>query len=382
MERDLKRKQQKQQCNMSPIKFPMDFKDEIKLFGDKVEKLKNQIQTEEATKNAFIMPFIKVLGYDVFDPFEVMPEFIADIGIKKGEKVDYAILKEGQPSILIECKHWGESLDPHNSQLFRYFHTTSAKFGLLSNGIIYRFYTDLVEPNKMDDKPFFEFNVTDIKDNQVEELKKFHKSYFNIESIQTTASELKYMNELKALMGVEFQNPSEGFVKLFAKQIYRGMLTSKMVEQFNALIRKSIQQYINDLITERLKSALKKENTEQSISEKEITTTAEEKGPAIETTEEEKEGYMIVKTILRQKIKPSRIAYRDAQSYFAILLDDNNRKTICRLYLNSSRKYIGTFDEEKKETKTELSTVDDIFKFEAVLHKTVEWYDSEKVQTN
>lgn len=367
---------------MSPIKFPMDFKDEIKLFGDKVEKLKNQIQTEEATKNAFIMPFIKVLGYDVFDPFEVMPEFIADIGIKKGEKVDYAILKEGQPSILIECKHWGESLDPHNSQLFRYFHTTSAKFGLLSNGIIYRFYTDLVEPNKMDDKPFFEFNVTDIKDNQVEELKKFHKSYFNIESIQTTASELKYMNELKALMGVEFQNPSEGFVKLFAKQIYRGMLTSKMVEQFNALIRKSIQQYINDLITERLKSALKKENTEQSISEKEITTTAEEKGPAIETTEEEKEGYMIVKTILRQKIKPSRIAYRDAQSYFAILLDDNNRKTICRLYLNSSRKYIGTFDEEKKETKTELSTVDDIFKFEAVLHKTVEWYDSEKVQTN
>ena len=152
----------------------MDFKDEIKRFGDKVEKLKTQIQTEEATKNAFIMPFIKVLGYDVFDPFEVMPEFIADIGIKKGEKVDYAILKEGQPSVLIECKHWGENLDPHNSQLFRYFHTTAAKFGLLSNGIIYRFYTDLVEPNKMDEKPFFEFNVTDIKDNQIEELKKFY----------------------------------------------------------------------------------------------------------------------------------------------------------------------------------------------------------------
>ncbi|WP_217606895.1 type I restriction endonuclease [Chitinophaga sp. GbtcB8] len=359
----------------------MDFKDEIKLFGDKVEKLKSQIQTEEATKNAFIMPFIKALGYDVFDPFEVMPEFIADIGIKKGEKVDYAVLKEGQPAILIECKHWGESLDPHNSQLFRYFHTTAAKFGLLSNGIIYRFYTDLVEPNKMDEKPFFEFNVTDIKDNQIEELKKFHKSYFNIEDIQTTASELKYMNELKTLINAEFQNPSEGFIKLFAKQIYRGMLTSKLVEQFGALIKKSIQQYINDLITERLKSALKKENDAgQSDAEKELATTkAEEKGSLVETTEEEKEGYMIVKTILRQKIKPSRIVYRDAQSYFAILLDDNNRKTICRLYLNGSRRYIGTFDEQKKETRTEILTVDDLFKFEEILHKTVDWYDAEKV---
>ncbi|MBS0027343.1 type I restriction endonuclease [Chitinophaga sp. 22321] len=358
----------------------MDFKDEIKLFGDKVEKLKNQIQTEEATKNAFIMPFIKVLGYDVFDPFEVMPEFIADIGIKKGEKVDYAILKEGKPSILIECKHWGESLDPHNSQLFRYFHTTTAKFGLLSNGIIYRFYTDLTEQNKMDDKPFFEFNVTDIKDNQIEELKKFHKSYFNLENIQTTASELKYMNELKTLINIEFQNPSEGLIKLFTKQIYRGMLTSKIVEQFGALTRKSIQQYINDLITDRLKSALKKENdTEPADAEKETATTnAEEKGALIETTEEEKEGYMIVKTILRQKIKAARIAYRDAQSYFAILLDDNNRKTICRLYFNGSRKYIGTFDEQKKETRTEMMTVDDIFKFEEILHKTVDWYDAEK----
>ncbi|MGF6849961.1 hypothetical protein QFZ51_005196 [Chitinophaga sp. W3I9] len=360
----------------------MDFKDEIKLFGDKVEKLKNQIQTEEATKNAFIMPFIKVLGYDVFDPFEVMPEFIADIGIKKGEKVDYAILKEGKPSILIECKHWGESLDPHNSQLFRYFHTTAAKFGLLSNGIIYRFYTDLAEQNKMDEKPFFEFNVTDIKDNQIEELKKFHKSYFNIESIQTTASELKYMNELKTLINIEFQNPSEGLIKLFAKQIYKGMLTSKIVEQLGTLTKRSIQQYINDLITERLKSALKKENeAAPSDAEKELATTnVEEKAPVIETTEEEKEGYMIVKTMLRQKIKPARIAYRDAQSYFAILLDDNNRKTICRLYFNGVRKYIGTFDEQKKETRTEILTIDDLFKFEEILHKTVDWYDSEKVQ--
>ena len=355
----------------------MDFKDEIKLFGDRVEKLKLQITTEEATKNAFIMPFIKALGYDVFNPLEVVPEFVADIGIKKGEKVDYAILKDGHPSILVECKHWGENLDVHNSQLFRYFHTTKAKFGLLSNGIIYRFYTDLVEKNKMDEKPFLEFNVTDIKDNQIEELKKFHKSYFDVDNIVNTASELKYMNELKSFIHSEFQNPTEGFVRHFAKQAYPGMLTAKLMEQFTSLTRRSIQQYINDLITERLKSALKKEsNDEQRIQEQEViaegNTIPENR---IETTEVEMEGFMIVKTILRQKIPVSRIAFRDAQSYFAILLDDNNRKTICRLYLNGGKKHIAFLDSQKKEVRNEIISLDDLFDYSEQLHRVVATYD-------
>jgi hypothetical protein len=327
------------------------------------------------------MPFINALGYDVFNPLEVVPEFVADIGIKKGEKVDYAIVKEGEPVILVECKHWGESLDPHNSQLFRYFHTTKAKFGLLSNGIIYRFYTDLVEPNKMDDKPFFEFNVTDIRDNQIEELKKFHKSYFDIENIQTTASELKYMNELKSIINVEFQTPTEGFVKYFAKQVYQGVMTSRLLDQFTSLTRRSIQQYINDLITERLKSALKKEDeVNDQVVQTEVTSVSGSSNDSkIETTQEEIEGFLIVKTILRQKISAGRIVYRDAQSYFAILLDDNNRKTICRLYLSGTKRYIGTFDEQKKETRTEILTVDDIFLHSEQLQKTVAYYDESKI---
>ena len=358
----------------------MDFKDEIKQFGERVEKLKAQITTEEATKNAFIMPFIKALGYDVFNPLEVVPEYVADIGIKKGEKVDYAILRDGQPTILVECKHWGENLDVHNSQLFRYFHTTKAKFGLLSNGIIYRFYTDLVEKNKMDEKPFLEFNVTDIKDNQIEELKKFHKSYFDVDNIVNTASELKYMNELKTFINVEFQNPTDGFVRHFAKQAYPGVLTAKLMEQFTDLTKKSIQQYINDLITERLKSALKKENAddEKTRAEAAVLAADTENESKVETTVEESEGFMIVKTILRQKISSSRIAFRDAQSYFAILLDDNNRKTICRLYLNSSKKYFAFIDEQKKEVKNEIASIDDIFNFADLLHKIVANYDGEK----
>jgi hypothetical protein len=353
----------------------MDFKDQIKILGERVLKLKDQIATEEATKNAFIMPFLQSLGYDVFNPTEVVPEFITDIGIKKGEKIDYAIFMDGKPSILIECKHWAQNLNIHDGQLLRYFHVSKAKFGLLTNGINYRFYSDLVEPNKMDEKPFLEFNIHEIKDNQIEELKKFHKSYFDADSIVNTASELKYTNELKQLLQQELNNPSPEFVKHFAKQVYPSNLSAKSLVLFTNLTKRSVQQYISDLITERLKTALTKEDEvakEQDIKTESISQESESK---VETTEIELEGFMIVKTILRQRIDIKRITYRDAQTYFAIILDDNNRKTICRLYLNGNKKYFVVLDDNKKEVKTEIQTLDDIFTFSDKLFEIVENYD-------
>ncbi|NOT93332.1 type I restriction endonuclease [Ferruginibacter sp.] len=357
----------------------MDLKDHLKLIAERVIKLKDQIQTEEATKNAFIMPFLQSLGYDVFNPLEVVPEYITDIGTKKGEKIDYAIFKDGKPTILVECKDWRQNLNLHDGQLLRYFHVSKAKFGLLTNGIVYRFYSDLVEPNKMDEKPFMEFNITEIKDNQIEELKKFHKQNFDAESIVNNASELKYTIELKHLLQQELTNPSSDFVKHFAKQVYPSVVTAKVLEQFTNLTKKSIQQYISDLITERLKTALTKEDEEskENIGNIDIEQTDLDNSK-VETTEEELEGFLIVKTILRQQITSTRVTFRDAQSYFAILLDDNNRKSICRLYLNGNKKFIGVFDEQKKETKIEITNLDDIFKHSETLNKTVEGYEKGK----
>jgi len=357
----------------------MDFKDQIKQLGERVAKLKDQIQTEEATKNAFIMPFIQALGYDVFNPTEVVPEFISDIGLKKGEKIDYAIFKDGSPTILIECKHWAQNLNIHDGQLLRYFHVSKAKFGLLTNGIVYRFYSDLVAANKMDEKPFLEFNINEIKDNQVEELKKFHKSVFDADSITNTASELKFMNELKQLIQQELINPTPDFVKHFARQVYPSVVTAKVLEQFTNLTKKSIQQHISDLITERLKTALTKED-EESKKQEAVQALEQAKLDEVKvvTTEEELEGFMIVKTILRQKISATRITHRDAQSYFAILLDDNNRKTICRLYLNGSKKFFVTLDDQKKEVRNEINSLDDIFKHSETLLKIVDNYDKSK----
>jgi hypothetical protein len=356
----------------------MDFKDQIMQLALRVEKMLPQIQTEEATKNALVMPFIQILGFDVFNPFEVNPEFIADIGIKKGEKVDYAIMKDGEPIIIIECKHHLEKLDPHNSQLFRYFHVCSAKFGLLTNGLVYRFYTDLNDPNKMDEKPFFEFNITEIKDAQLVELKKFHKSYFDIENISNTASDLKYTNELKTLITSELKNPSPVFVKHFAGQVYPGKLTEKILNQFTELVKRSSNQVLNDAITDRLKTALVTEEAiSNSTEEKTVSQPVMASENNIETTEEETEAYLIIKAILRQTVDTKRIYIRDSQSYCAILLDNNNRKPICRLYFNGARKFISIINEDKTFSKDEISSLDDIFNYSDKIISTYLLYNKD-----
>ena len=350
----------------------MDFKDLIKQLGERVVRLKDQIQTEEATKNAFIMPFIQALGYDVFNPLEVVPEFTADLGIKKGEKVDYAIMKDGHPIILIECKWWGENLDVHNSQLFRYFHTTKSKFGLLTNGIQFRFYTDLMETNKMDEKPFLEFDFTNMKEQLVYELKKFHKSYFDLNSIVNAASELKYSNEIKSILVNELNEPTPNFVKFFVRQVYSGQATEKVIIQFTEIVKRSLNQFISDSINDRLKSALEKENVKDAEQLKQDLEILKESENKVVTTEEEIEAYFLIKSILRSKFESKRINYRDFQNFFSILLDDTIRQTICKLYLTDDKKFIGIVDENKKEIKYELAKLDDIYNYSDKIIKSTE----------
>jgi hypothetical protein len=353
----------------------MDFKDSIRQISERIENLKANLPTEEATKNALIMPFINALGYDVFNPLEVLPEMSCDIGTKKGEKIDYAIMKDGEPVILIECKHWEQDLNLHDNQLLRYFNVSKAKFGVLTNGIIYRFYTDLAEPNKMDTKPFLEVNLLDIKEAQIEELKKFHKSYFNVDDILSSASELKYMGELKTVISGEFSSPSPDFVKYFGKQVYDGVFTPKILEQFTALVKRTVTAYINDMISDRLKAAIKEDETtpeEKAIEQKAAPSPEPEPANKIVTTDEELRAFYIIKAVLHGVVPQERITYRDAQTYFAVFLDDNNRKTVCRLYLDSpTNKRITFLDENKSEHHNKISSIDDIYNFSEELISAV-----------
>lgn len=336
----------------------MDFADHLKDLSARAVKLQPQLKTEEATKQALILPFFQALGYDIFNPMEFQPEYTADIGLKQGEKVDYAVIQEGKPVILVECKTVSDKLDKADSQLFRYFHTTSARFGILTNGLDYKFYTDIEEKNKMDVKPFLNINILNLKEQDIFELKKFHKSVFDINQIFSTASELKYLNEIKAILSAELEDTSEEFAKYFITTVYPGRATANVVKQFQSIVKKSLNQFTSEIVSARIKSVLDKE---KEVEKAEAELVAETK--LIETSEEEMEAYYIVKGIIRQVISSDRIGFRDVQSYFSVLIDDSNRKPICRLYLTDKKQYIGIMDAAKKENYFELSSLDDIYKY-------------------
>lgn len=373
----------------------MEIVEKLNALSTKLQSIQATIQTEEATKNALVMPFIQsVLGYDVFDPHEVVPEFTCDVGTKKGEKIDYAILKNDEVQILIECKKLGETLNVnHASQLFRYFHVTTARISILTNGRHYKFFTDLDAVNKMDEKPFLELDLLDLDEHVIPELAKLTKTAFDLESIINSAEELKYISQIKKQLANEFTLPSEALVKLICARVYDGIVTQKVREQFTALTRKAMVQFLNDQINDRLKNALHGTSpallaTAAAHTPAQAPTLAPSEASgdadgdhAVETTEEELEGFHIVRAIVRKVIDVKRVHYRDTQSYFGILVDDNNRCPICRLHFNRSQKYIGLMDEHRVEKRHPINGLDDIYAFTTALRNAAKQYTEESIET-
>jgi hypothetical protein len=354
-----------------------DLKMKLEQLHQRVDALKDQINTEEATKNAFVMPFIQILGYDIFNPTEVIPEDICDIGTKKGEKIDYVIKKDNEPILIIECKHWKQSPDAHNSQLHRYYHVNKARFGVLTNGHVYNFYADLERPNIMDEKPFFTLDLSNLKDSSLKILSNFTKHGYNLESILDSAEALKYIKAIRSEFEKELNDPSDEIVKLLVNRFFEKPLTASRLATFKEYTKKAFSNSINESINFRLKNALSindsiPSNAAEPVDQVESTTEV----PKFITTEEEIEGAQIVKAILREVLPASRISFRDTQSYFGILLDDNNRKPICRLHFNFSTKYIELFHKGKDNGERKvLNSLDEIYNFKTELQDTIKNYN-------
>jgi hypothetical protein len=352
----------------------------------KVQQQKSTIETEEATKNAFVMPFISlVLGYDVFDPNEVIPEFTADVGTKKGEKIDYAIVKDGELQMLIEAKAIGSPLSlNHASQLFRYFATTNARIAILTNGQHFHFFTDLDKPNRMDEKPFLQLDLLDLDEMLVPEVQKLTKDAFDLDSVVSAAEELKYIGALKRALAGQFREPDDEWVKALTNRVYDGSFTQRVKEQFRVLVAKAMKQFLADQVNDRLKAALGGQTypveqatvpitgTDAARESVHEASTTEDRG--IETTLEEIEGYQIIRAIACSEVAPARIVHRDTKSYMGILLDDNNRRPIARLHFNTGQKYVGLFDEDKVETRHPIASLDEIYEHAEHIRKTVHHY--------
>lgn len=349
----------------------MDFAEQIQQLAARVPSHREHLMTEEAAKTAFVLPFINALGYNVFDPREVVPEFTADVGIKKGEKVDYAIMLNGKPIMLFECKGANADLSrAHASQLYRYFSVTPARIAVLTNGLCYHFYSDLDAPNKLDERPFLEFDLLNVQEALIPELKKLTKEAYDPEAIAATAGELKYTKEIKRILAEQMAKPDEEFVRLFTSRVYKGRMTKAVIDQFADTVRRAFRLMLNEQISDRLKSALKGEDDPG---------TAPGPEDAIETTVHEMEGLLIVRAILSQKVEPDRVVSRDVKSYFGILLDDNNRKPVCRLYFNGAKKHVGLFDNATRtEERVPVQRPADLYALAPRLLATVALYEKGK----
>lgn len=340
----------------------MDFSAQLKAFSKRIETLLPNVLTEEATKNALVMPIFQFLGYDVFNPEEFVPEFTADVGIKKGERIDYAIKIDGHPVLLVEVKPASAKLEKHDSQLFRYFAVSKAKFAVLTNGINYKFYTDLDEHNKMDLTPFLDINLLELKESQINEFMKFHKSKFDVSNIFSSAEELKYTTAIKQVLSKQLELPSEGFINFMLSEIYPGRKTQTIVEKFTPTIKKAYNQFINEMMNERIKNALETDSKKDEVIDNKPSNEIEPSLTKIVTTQEEIESFYIIKGILKDTVDFSRITYKDTESYFNVLIDTNVRKWICRIFTNTKGRFI-QFNSSVHKERYEINNTVDIYNY-------------------
>ncbi|MGL5067339.1 MAG: type I restriction enzyme HsdR N-terminal domain-containing protein [Sarcina sp.] len=317
-------------------------KKEVKILKDKLFEISNNIMeiksniiTEEATKQALILPFFQVLKYDVFNPVEFVPECAADFGVKKGEKVDYAIKLESEIAILIEAKSCNVKLDKHAGQLSRYFNNASAPIGILTNGVEYRFFSDIEASNRMDEEAFCIINMLELKDSDVEFLYRFLKGEFSEEKIREIAHDLKERKKIKDIINHELEDPSEELISVIMSSVNNKRKTGAYFSKYKPMVKDMLDEKIKEVAIDKITNEITEPLDIKPINK-------------VVTTEEELVAYGIILGLLGEYIDVGNICYKDTESYFNILLINNVRRWICRLFLNGSKKYIMFPDNSEK----------------------------------
>ena len=345
----------------------MGFTEDLAALTATVRQRVAVVKTEEATKMSLIVPMLQTWGYDPFNPLEVTPEFTADVGTKQKEKVDYAIMRDGVPIILIKCKPAGMPLDRHGSQLFRYFAVCPAKIGILTNGTEYRFFSDTEAENKMDLVPFLTVNLLDLKPGQENQLAKFCREAFDMDALMPSIQALAERRQLQEAIARAFDDPPEELVKYFIRQVHDGPIQAKVLEKYTPMVRDGLRAYFTERVNTRLQNAISDEPADLS----------EGSSDGVETTDDELAGLRIVQAIAAELVDPERLVPRDNKSYFNILLDDTIRQQVCRLYLNTSNWYIGTY-ETKEEVKEPIEKLADIYRHREQILAAIRRYEGGK----
>ncbi len=341
----------------------MDLIDQLQALAARAQQTGDSLTNEEATKMALIAPFIQSLGYDIFNPTEVKPEFAADLpGIKQGERVDYAVLERetGIPKILIEAKPYKTDLShAEMGQLSRYFAATHARIGILTNGRIFQFFSDLDNKNLMDTRPFAELDLFDLRSAPIEQLKQMSKSMFDLDLLLSSAERLKYLRAVKERIKEELTDPGEWLVRELIRDVVDAKrISSQQIEKLKPVVIDAIKSYVNDRINERLHTAMEAEQATKEEKEAEEEPGAQEEGSTF--TEEEREGLYIVRAICATDVEPARLSEKDTKTYCNVLLDGNSWKSVLRMYFNSSQKKLEIFDDQEPRMVV-IDSLNDIY---------------------
>ncbi|MDR2353151.1 MAG: type I restriction enzyme HsdR N-terminal domain-containing protein [Deltaproteobacteria bacterium] len=345
---------------------------------------REQILTEEATKTALIMPFFAALGFNVFNPLEVVPEITADIGEKKREKIDYALKSGDEYLMLVECKKCTVPLiDKNLSQLFRYFGALRLKLNvrlaILTNGIEYNFYSDLENDNVLDQIPFLSFDILNIDEQKANELLQFTKTNFNVETIITAAGEFKRRAAIEKLLESYMTNPSEAFVRCVLKDVASVKNTQQVISTYAPIIKDAFNQLIRTRVSNILKQAMNQNviNSEVEIEKANSEIQQNEVNNSTSVSTEEIEAFTIVKSIIRSEIDISRITFKDFKASCSIVLDDNFRKPLIKLcFDDSSKKRIILYNDKQniKENQFLIDNVFEIYNYSEAIISTLKEY--------
>lgn len=334
----------------------MVFSDDIAKVSEQVRKRAEVVTGEEATKTGMIMPFLSALGYDVWEPTEVIPEYTADFAVKRSgqlEKVDYAIAIDDVIVMIVEAKSHDKKPEAHDGQLKKYFNALLAtKVAIVTNGIEYRFFTDLRHENVMDEEPFFSFNILNYDQKQIENLKFFHRDNFDSAIIKRHAEEMIYLKGMTQLVDNLLRSPSDEFIRFLVAQLstiapsyaVEGRVTNRVVDKFRPIVKKSIQSSLVDLMTQSISREMGQSgettSSPQIVQVEEVQDEQEQdlEGIKAETTAEELETFEKVKSIAAcSKTYSLEVKYRDVISYFGLNV---GRTTwwFLRFYLSPKKK--------------------------------------------
>ena len=218
--------------------------EDVRALANRIPTLKDRLSNEEATKTALVLPFFRALGYDFTNPDDVEPEFDASWADTKGWKADYALMSGGEAVVIVECKPVSNNLERVTPQLGRYFPLTDARVGLLTNGIVYRFYTDQDKPNAMDENPFWVLNLESLSSRDFEQLERFSKGSDLAQAVEA-ASELTHINQIKGRLVSQLETPDDGFVDLFGRELHTGGNYMQAVrDRFKPLVQTAFQEFI------------------------------------------------------------------------------------------------------------------------------------------